>query len=107
MVFTRRPVRCTRSVVNGPATKSGGCDTSARMTVEAIFEQIRALSARGRNAHVRALLFGFLDDPALAPPFLRAPAAKSIHHAHSGGPCEHRLPRRPLGWPVSDTYPQL
>src|SRR2546425_8308561 len=87
MLFTRRPVRCTWSVVNGPATKSGWCDTSARMTVEAIFERIRALSARVRSPHVRALLFGFLDDPALAPAFLRAPAAKSIHHAHAGGLC--------------------
>src|SRR5438309_777063 len=107
MVFTRRPVRCTRSVVNGPATKSGGCDTSARMTVEAIFEQIRALSARVRSAHVRALLFGFLDDPALAPPFMRAPAAKAIHHAYAGGLCEHTLSVMQLGWRICDHYPQL
>src|SRR5438128_2925340 len=107
MLFTRRPVRCTWSVVNGRATKSGWCDTSARMTVEAIFERIRALSARVRSPHVRALLFGFLDDPALAPAFLRAPAAKSIHHAHAGGLCEHTLSVMELGWRICDHYPQL
>src|SRR2546430_17569575 len=107
MVFTRRPVRCTRSVVNGPATKSGGCDTSARMTVEAIFEQIRALSARVRSAHIRALLLGFLAHPALAPAFMRAPAAKSIHHAHAGGLCKHTLPASQLAWRICAPYPRL
>jgi 3'-5' exoribonuclease len=77
------------------------------MTVEAIFERIRALSARVRSPHVRALLFGFLDDPALAPAFLRAPAAKSIHHAHAGGLCEHTLSVMELGWRICDHYPQL
>src|SRR2546421_11842635 len=107
MLFTRRPVRCTWSVVNGRATKSGWCDTSARMTVEAIFERIRALSARVRSPHVRALLFGFLDDPALAPAFLRAPAAKGIHHAYTGGLCEHTLSEMELGWRICDHYPPL
>src|SRR6267154_475072 len=32
------------------------------MTVEAMFEHIRMLSAQVRDAHVRALLFAFLDD---------------------------------------------
>ena len=70
------------------------------MTVEAMFEHIRILSARVRDAHVRALLFGFLDDGELVPAFLRAPAAKSIHHAYPGGLCEHTLSvmQRPPGY---------
>src|SRR5467141_3474942 len=77
------------------------------MTVEAMFEHIRILSAQVRDAHVRALLFAFLDDGELAPAFLRAPAAKSIHHAYPGGLCEHTLSVMQLGWRICDHYPQL
>jgi len=61
------------------------------MTVEAMLEQIRALCGQVRNAQVRALLLAFLDDEALVRAFVRAPAAKSIHHAFEGGLCEHTL----------------
>jgi 3'-5' exoribonuclease len=77
------------------------------MTVEAMFEQIRALSAQSRDAHVRALLFAFLDDAELARAFLKAPAAKSIHHANPGGLCEHTLSVMQLGWRICDHYPKL
>jgi 3'-5' exoribonuclease len=77
------------------------------MTVEAIFEQIRALCAQVRNPHVRALLFSFLDDRELVQGFLKAPAAKTIHHAFPGGLCEHTLSVLQLGWRVCDHYPQL
>ncbi|HEY6911862.1 MAG TPA: HD domain-containing protein [Myxococcales bacterium] len=77
------------------------------MTVEAMFDEIRSLAAQAKNHQVRALLFSFLDDPALKPSFLRAPAAKSIHHAFAGGLCEHTLSVLQLGWRVCDHYPQL
>jgi 3'-5' exoribonuclease len=77
------------------------------MTVEAMFEQIRMLCGQVRDVHVRALLFSFLDDAELVKAFLRAPAAKSIHHAFSGGLCEHTLSLLQLGWRVCDHYPQL
>lgn len=77
------------------------------MTVEAMFDEIRSLAAQAKNHQVRALLFSFLDDPELKPSFLRAPAAKSIHHAFAGGLCEHTLSVLQLGWRVCDHYPQL
>src|ERR1700675_3427384 len=77
------------------------------MTVEAMLEQIRALCAQVRNAQVRALLFGFLDDGPLVQACLRAPAAKNIHHAFAGGLCEPTLSVLQLGWRVCDHYPQL
>src|SRR5207237_9686211 len=77
------------------------------MRVEGMFEQIRSLSAQVRNPHLRALLFSFLDDGALVPAFLRASAAKSIHHAYPGGLCEHTLSVMQLGWRACDHYPQL
>ena len=72
-----------------------------------MLEQIRALCGQVRNAPLRALLFAFLDDDALIRAFLRAPAAKSIHHAFAGGLCEHTLSVMQLGWRTCDHYPQL
>ena len=72
-----------------------------------MFEEIRVLCAQLRGPHLRALLFAFLDDPELAPAFLRAPAATRIHHAFAGGLCEHTLSVLQLGWRICDHYPQL
>lgn len=77
------------------------------MDSEKIVARIRALCAEVRSEHVRALLFAFLDDRPLAQAFLRAPAAKSVHHAYAGGLCEHTLSVLELGWRVCDHYPQL
>jgi 3'-5' exoribonuclease len=44
-----------------------------------------------RNDHLRRLVLAFLDDPQLGPAFLRAPAAKRLHHAWIGGLLEHVL----------------
>jgi 3'-5' exoribonuclease len=71
------------------------------------FAQIRALVSQVRDHHVRALLDSFLDDPELQPAFLKAPAAKRIHHAFEGGLCEHTLSVLQLGWRICDHYPQL
>src|SRR5467141_4275043 len=77
------------------------------MTVEAMFEHIRMLSAQVRDAQLRALLFAFLDDGELVPAFLRAPAAKSIHHAYPGVLCEHTLSVQQRGLRTCDHDPQL
>src|SRR5438876_44426 len=70
-------------------------------------DEIRAIVAGVRNAHVRALLDAFLDDPEIGPAFEIAPAAKSIHHAHRGGLREHTLSVLRLAEKVCDHYPQL
>jgi 3'-5' exoribonuclease len=72
-----------------------------------LFAQVRRLCAEVRDAHLRALLLGLLDDPELGPAFRAAPAAKTIHHAWVGGLCEHTLSVLQLGWRVCDHYPRL
>lgn len=44
-----------------------------------------------KNDHLRQLVLDTLEDPELRPKILRAPAAKSIHHAWIGGLLEHIL----------------
>lgn len=44
-----------------------------------------------KNDHLRQLIMDTLEDPELRPLILKAPAAKSIHHAWLGGLLEHIL----------------
>lgn len=44
-----------------------------------------------KNDHLRQLVLDTLEDPEIKPLMLRAPAAKSIHHAWLGGLLEHIL----------------
>jgi 3'-5' exoribonuclease len=69
--------------------------------------QIRELVERVGDAHVKALLLAFLDDPIVAQRLPTAPAAKGIHHAHRGGLAEHILSVMRLGQRVADHYPML
>ncbi|HEY3452819.1 MAG TPA: HD domain-containing protein [Myxococcales bacterium] len=58
-----------------------------------------------RDPHVKALCKSFLDDEAFVALFRRAPAAKTIHHAHHGGLAEHTLAVMRLAQRLSDQYP--
>lgn len=44
-----------------------------------------------KNDHLRQLVLDTLEDPEIRPMILKAPAAKSIHHAWMGGLLEHIL----------------
>src|SRR5205085_7166805 len=105
--WSGQPPRTTRQSACGRPTAVGPLWYIGRMTVEAMFEQIRGLCAQVRDRHLKALLFAFLDDPEIAPAFLRAPAAMRIHHARPGGLCEHTLSVLQLGWRICDHYPRL
>ena len=73
----------------------------------AMFAEVRRLVEQTRSPFVKELLLGFLDDPQIGPALLRAPAAKSVHHAFVSGLLEHTLSVLQLGWRVCDHYPQL
>src|SRR5436305_11302031 len=79
----------------------------SRFDSQDLFAEVRRLCAEVRDAHLRTLLLGLLDDPELGPAFRKAPAAKTIHHAWVGGLCEHTLSVLQLGWRVCDHYPRL
>lgn len=81
--------------------------TRSTLGPTALFARIRTLVSQVRSPFIRALLDAFLDDGELRAAFLRAPAAKSIHHAFAGGLCEHTLSVLQLGWRICDHYPQL
>jgi len=101
---------------SAPSTQASAAPTQPRPAHEAprpaadgarAVAQIRELVERVGDAHVKALLLAFLDDPAVAERLPAAPAAKGIHHAHRGGLAEHILSVMRLGQRVADHYPML
>lgn len=79
----------------------------SRLPDDKNFRQIVELIDRVRDPNVRALLRSFVDDEELARDFVRAPAAKTIHHARAGGLCEHTLSVMRLAHRIADHYPMV
>ncbi len=58
---------------------------------EEMMTELRGLIASVGNPHLRALLEAVFGDEEISSRFMRAPAAKSVHHAYLGGLIEHVL----------------
>ena len=72
-----------------------------------MWAELRGLVASLTNAHLRALLNAFLDDPDIAARYKVAPAAKTIHHAFRSGLLEHVLSVCGLAKLVGPHYPAV
>jgi len=59
--------------------------------VEDMMVELLKLVRSMKNDNLRQLILDTLEDPEIRPKILRAPAAKSIHHAWVGGLLEHIL----------------
>lgn len=55
------------------------------------FARLIALVSQTKNSHLKQLMMDTLEDPEIKTLLLRAPAARSIHHAWMGGLLEHIL----------------
>lgn len=62
---------------------------SAAGDLDELFKNLRRSMESLRNEHIRALSLAVLDDPDVKLRLMKAPAAKSIHHAYLGGLLEH------------------
>ena len=56
-----------------------------------LFAELLLIVKTMKNAQLKQLVLDSIEDPEIRPLFLRAPAAKSIHHAWVGGLLEHVL----------------
>ncbi len=59
------------------------------------------------NPWLKKLVNGIITDPAVAPRYKRAPAAKVMHHAYLGGLLEHVIGLCGLAKQVAAHYPEL
>jgi len=69
--------------------------------------ELRSYVEAFTNPHLRALVFAFLDDPAIGPAFVVAPAAKRLHHAWIGGLLEHVLTLVRVCLATAPFYPEV
>lgn len=58
---------------------------------EDMFTELLQIVRTIKNDHIRQLILDSIEDPQIKPLLLRAPAAKSVHHAWIGGLLEHIL----------------
>ncbi|WP_295904954.1 3'-5' exoribonuclease YhaM family protein [uncultured Bdellovibrio sp.] len=63
----------------------------ASKNTEDMMVELLQLVRTMKNDHLRQLVLDTLEDPEIRPMMLKAPAAKSIHHAWLGGLLEHIL----------------
>ncbi|MGZ3773261.1 MAG: 3'-5' exoribonuclease YhaM family protein [Bdellovibrio sp.] len=63
----------------------------AKKNPEDMLVELLQLVRTMKNDHIRQLILDTLEDPEIRPMLLKAPAAKSIHHAWIGGLLEHIL----------------
>ena len=75
--------------------------------VEKLFKQLLAEAESIRNPWLKKLNTSILNDPAVAPRYKRAPAAKIMHHAFLGGLLEHVVGLCGLARQIVQHYPEL
>jgi 3'-5' exoribonuclease len=75
--------------------------------VEKLYSELHAAIAAMKNLHLKRLLLSVVDNPAIAPPLKRAPAAMTMHHAYLGGLLEHMVSLIGLGRALAVHYPEL
>jgi 3'-5' exoribonuclease len=74
--------------------------------VEELYEKLLHVVGSVGNSWLRRLLESVVCDPEIAPRLKRAPAAKVMHHAYSGGLLEHVLSLCNLCRVVAGHYPE-
>lgn len=75
--------------------------------VEKLYASLLGYADSMRNPWLQKLAKGILSDPAIAPRYKRAPAAKVMHHAYLGGLLEHVVSLCGLAKRAAEHYPEL
>ena len=57
--------------------------------VDELWQTLTTFISSFQNAHLKALVQSFMDDPEIAAAYRNAPAAKTLHHAYIGGLLDH------------------
>ncbi len=75
--------------------------------VETLWRDLGGFVATFQNAHLKALVEAFMNDPDISAAYKAAPAAKSLHHAYIGGLLDHVVSLFRLCDLVARNYPQV
>jgi 3'-5' exoribonuclease len=74
---------------------------------DAAWKELLALVGAITDKHVRDLVMAFVEDEDVAQRLRRSAAAKTVHHAYSGGLLEHTVSCLKLAHRLADHYPQV
>jgi 3'-5' exoribonuclease len=80
---------------------------ATRFNVDEMWAELRSFVDGFVNADLKRLVFGFLDDSAIAEAYKTAPAAKVLHHAWLGGLLEHVLTLVRVCHATAPFYPEV
>ena len=72
--------------------------------VAKMFDRLKEMTARMQTPHLKALFEAFWSDDAFVAAYVRAPAAKLMHHAYIGGLLEHTLSMAILSEAIAAHY---
>ncbi|UCF72473.1 MAG: 3'-5' exoribonuclease YhaM family protein [Deltaproteobacteria bacterium] len=75
--------------------------------VPEMFSELKDLTYRIENRHLRTLIESFMADHEFILQFKKAPAAKTFHHSYRGGLLEHTLSVSQMAVLVTEHYPDL
>ncbi len=95
-----------KDMVRVPADQVDPADflpTSTR-DVARMFERLKEMTGRMRTPHLKALFDAFWADGDFVAAYVRAPAAKQMHHAYIGGLLEHTLSMAVLSELIAGHY---
>jgi 3'-5' exoribonuclease len=92
-VFQNRPQLTIHKLQPVPESEVEAADYFPASTRDRdeMFRELQGWIAGIGNPHLKALLDAIFSDPAIAPAYRTAPAAKTVHHAWIGGLIEHVL----------------
>ena len=74
---------------------------------EEMFAELKGIVDGIQDPHLKSLLLAFFNDASIRERYMRAPAAKQIHHAYLGGLIEHVLSLCTLAKLVGPHYPSV
>lgn len=81
--------------------------TKSELDPAALYAELMVIARSVEGDQIRQLILDTLEDPEIKPLLLRAPAAKSIHHAWEGGLMEHIVSICKIMDFMGDHYPFL
>ncbi len=80
---------------------------SSPKDITQMFSELKKLTHRIKNRHLRTLIESFMADHQFIWQFKKAPAAKIFHHSYLGGLLEHTLSVAQMAILVNEHYPDL
>ena len=80
---------------------------TSKRDLQEMYDELISIVNTVNDSFIKTLLLNTLQDEDIKPKFMKAPAAKTIHHAYIGGLLEHVLSITNLMLKVSDHYTVL